>query len=233
MNFDRNIFNELSQSSINDDDKDTYWNLLKNEFLGSFSKIERLDYNPSTITQQRDYQLGPFSNNAWFAKTNITTQNKGSLFGKKIAIKDNISLANVPMELGTNLMKSFIPNSDATVVTRILNAGGTIAGKSVSENLFCAGSSFTADTGAIENPKVPGYSAGGSSSGSAALLASGQVDIALGCDQTGSIRIPSAWCGLYGFKASRGMIPYTGIVSVDQLLDSVGPMATVKGSLKM
>src|SRR5699024_3171928 len=71
----------------------------------------------------------------------------------------------------------------------------------------------------------PGYSAGGSSSGSAALVAGGEVDFALGCDQTGSIRIPASWCGIYGFKPSRGVVPYTGIGSVDQLLDYVGPMS--------
>ena len=163
--------------------------------------------------------------NAWFVKTNIKNNKKGILKGKKIAIKDNIAIADVPMSLGTKLMKGYKPKEDATVIIRLLKEGANIVGKSVSENMFVAGSSYTADTGPVNNPKMPGFSAGGSSSGSAALVASMQVDGALGCDQTGSIRIPCAWCGIYGLKPTRGLVPYTGIASVDQLLDTVGPIA--------
>src|SRR5699024_12230625 len=75
------------------------------------------------------------------------------------------------------------------------------------------------------NEQLSGCSAGGASSGSVALVAGGAVDFALACDQTGSIRIPSSWCGIYGFRPSRGVVPYTGIGSVDKLLDHVGPMS--------
>src|SRR5439155_1662480 len=83
-----------------------------------------------------------------------------------------------------------LTDEDATIVTRILDAGGEIAGKSVCESLCLSCSSHTADTGPTHNPHKRGYSAGGSSSGSAALLAAGAVDLAIGGDQGGSIRMP-------------------------------------------
>jgi amidase len=76
----------------------------------------------------------------------------------------------------------------------------------------------------VRNPHHPDYSAGGSSSGSAALVASGSVDLALGCDQAGSIRIPSSWCGAVGMKPTHGLVPYTGILGMEGMLDYVGPI---------
>jgi amidase len=113
---------------------------------------------------------------------------------------------------------------DATVVTRILAAGGVIQGKSVCENLSRGAVSITAATGPVSNPYASGYSAGGSSSGTGALVGSGAVDMGIGCDQGGSIRIPASLCGLYGFKPTIGLVPYTGIASNDASLDYVGPM---------
>ena len=80
---------------------------------------------------------------------------------------------------------------------------------------------------AVHNPHREGYSAGGSSSGSAALVAGGEVDLAIGCDQAGSIRMPSALCGIVGLKPTYGLVPYTGIQGPNTF-DPVGPMtATV------
>jgi len=80
----------------------------------------------------------------------------------------------------------------------------------------------------VHNPRKPGYSAGGSSSGSAALVAAGEVDMAIGGDQGGSIRIPASYCGIYGMKPTHGLVPYTGIMPIELTLDHSGPMtATV------
>lgn len=76
----------------------------------------------------------------------------------------------------------------------------------------------------MHNPYAHGFSAGGSSSGTATLVASGATDMGIGCDQGGSIRIPASLCGLYGFKPTVGLVPYTGIASNDACLDFVGPM---------
>lgn len=113
---------------------------------------------------------------------------------------------------------------DATVVTRILEAGGIIKGKSVCENMCHSATSSSAATGSVHNPYAPGYSSGGSSSGSGALVAGDEVDIALGADQGGSVRVPAGWCGLYGLKPTFGLVPYTGSGSNEPTNDHIGPM---------
>lgn len=133
-------------------------------------------------------------------------------------------MAGVPCLVGTDSFTGWTPKLDATVVTRVLENGGIVTGKSVCENLSRGAVSITAATGPVQNPYAPGYNAGGSSSGTAALVASGAADMGLGCDQGGSIRIPAALCGLYGFKPTFGLVPYTGINSIDASLDFVGPI---------
>jgi amidase len=119
--------------------------------------------------------------------------------------------------------------SDGFRRTRILAAGGTIAGKTVCENLSYSGHSHTNWPDRVQNPRAPGHAAGGSSSGSAAVIAAGEVPLALGCDQGGSIRIPAAWSGIVGLKPTHGLVPYTGICALEASIDHVGPMgATVE-----
>ena len=84
--------------------------------------------------------------------------------------------------------------------------------------------SDTSITGPVQNPYADGYSTGGSSSGSGRLVASGQVDVAIGADQGGSIRLPSAHCGLVGLKPTWGLVPYTGCISLEATIDHAGPM---------
>ena len=121
-------------------------------------------------------------------------------------------------------MEGYTPEIDATIVTRILQAGGTIAGKAHCENFCLSGGSHTNAAGPVHNPWKRGYMAGGSSSGSAALVAAGEVDMAIGGDQGGSIRIPSSNCGVYGMKPTHGLVPYTGIMPIEQTIDHVGPI---------
>jgi amidase len=129
---------------------------------------------------------------------------------------------------GASTLQGYVPDVDATVVTRILDAGGTIAGKAHCEYFCLSGGSHTNATGPVHNPRRQGYSAGGSSSGSAALVAAGEVDMAIGGDQGGSIRIPAAFCGIYGMKPTHGLVPYTGVMPIEVTIDHVGPMtATV------
>ena len=106
-----------------------------------------------------------------------------------------------------------------------MDAGALITGKSACENACLEGVSDTSCTGNVSNPWAEGYSCGGSSSGSGRLVASGTVDMAIGCDQGGSIRIPSANCGIVGLKPTWGLVPYTGIVSLEATIDHTGPMA--------
>ncbi len=166
--------------------------------------------------------------NAWYYKTTIQGAEAGILTGKTIVLKDNVCLAGVPMMNGASTLQGYVPEIDATIVTRILEAGGTILGKAHCEYFCFSGGSHTSALGPVINPRKEGHSAGGSSSGSAALVAAGEVDMAIGGDQGGSIRIPSSYCGVAGMKPTHGLVPYTGIMPIELTLDHTGPItATV------
>ena len=162
--------------------------------------------------------------NAWYVKTEIKGAPSGKLKGKTVALKDNICLAGVPMMNGASTLEGYIPDIDATIVTRILDAGGTIVGKTHCEYFCFSGGSHTNATGPVHNPHKMGYSAGGSSSGSGVVVATGEVDMAIGGDQGGSIRMPGSWCGIYGMKGTHGLVPYTGVMPIEITLDHTGPM---------
>jgi len=162
--------------------------------------------------------------NAWYVKTTVRGAETGKLAGKTIALKDNIMLAGVPMMNGSATLEGYMPDIDATVVERILDAGGTILGKTHCEAFCLSGGSHTNVTGPVHNPHRHGHSAGGSSSGSGVVVARGEADMALGGDQGGSIRIPASFCGIYGMKGTHGLVPYTGIMPIEITIDHVGPM---------
>lgn len=171
---------------------------------------------------------------AWYVTTDIRGVSDGPLAGRRVAVKDNIAVAGVPMMNGSATVEGFVPRRDATVVTRLLAAGATIAGKAVCEELCFDGGSHTARTGPVRNPWDRSKSTGGSSSGSAALVAAGDVDMALGGDQAGSIRIPSSFCGTVGHKPTHGLVPYTGAFPIENTLDHVGPITrTVRDAALM
>jgi amidase len=176
--------------------------------------------NPGYYPDPEENRLG-----AWYRKTSIKKTNKGKLSGKTIVLKDNVCLAGVPMMNGSATLEGYIPDIDATIVNRILDEGGEIVGKAVCEDLCFSGGSHTPYTGPVRNPYNSNHSAGGSSGGSAALVANGEVDMAIGGDQAGSIRIPSSWCGVVGLKPTYGLVPYTGIFPIEVTLDHVGPIA--------
>jgi amidase len=163
--------------------------------------------------------------NAWYVTASIKGAPTGPLAGKKIVIKDNVCVAGLPMMNGSKVMEGFVPQTDATVVTRLLDAGAEITGKSVCESFCMSFGSHTGDTGFVLNPHDRTRTTGGSSSGSAALVASNVVDMAIGCDEGGSIRVPSAFCGIVGLKPTWGLVPFTGIFPLEMTIDHVGPMA--------
>ncbi|GAB7334393.1 hypothetical protein MBLNU13_g06403t1 [Cladosporium sp. NU13] len=147
------------------------------------------------------------------------------LNGKTVCLKDCIAVAGVPQFFGSDAFPAWTPKTDATVVTRVLNAGADIVGTATCENFCNSTSSFTSAQGTVHNPHSTGYSSGGSTSGGAALVAGNVVDIAIGTDQGGSIRVPAALCGCVGFKPTHGLVPYTGITSGDPIDDHAGPIA--------
>ncbi|MGH3196361.1 MAG: amidase [Streptosporangiaceae bacterium] len=196
--------------------------------LSSWDAVERLYTDNAPSAPKRTWERPDDADNplgAWYVTTSITGKEDGPLAGRSVAIKDNTAVAGVPMMNGSWTVEGYLPARDATIVTRLLDAGATIAGKTVCEDLCFSGGSHTSRTGPVRNPWDTTRSAGGSSSGSAALLASGVVDIATGGDQGGSVRIPAAYCGVVGHKPTHGLVPYTGAFPIEQTIDHLGPMA--------
>jgi amidase len=165
---------------------------------------------------------------AWIAKTDIKGAKSGKLAGKKVAVKDTYSLAGVPLTNGASVLEGYVPEFDATVITRLLDAGADIVGKTVCEYFSFSSGAATSTSGPVHNPRAWGHTPGGSSTGSAAVVAAGEVDMATGGDQAGSIRIPAALSGIVGIKPTFGLVPYTGIMGSDPTIDHAGPLtATV------
>jgi amidase len=201
---------------------------LSQGVLAAFSRLDQLTEGRLPLNYHRDngHRPSPSENpfNAWYWKCSIKGAPSGKLKGKRVVVKDNICVARIPMMNGSDVLKGYVPDVDATVVTRVLDAGGEIVGKAVCESFCLSGGSHLADTGPVENPRKPGYSAGGSSSGSAALVGAGEVEMSIAADQAGSIRVPSSWSGIFGMKPTYGLVPYTGASSLEFTIDHLGPM---------
>jgi amidase len=208
-----------------------YLEVLERTFA-SYDRVNQLpDYLPPVrYPRTPGYRPGASENplNAWAAKSEVRGAAHGPLSGKRVVLKDNICLAGVPMMNGASTLEGYVPDVDATLVTRILDAGGTIVGKAHCEYFCLSGGSHTSALGPVHNPYKHGYSAGGSSSGCGALVGAGEVEMAIGGDQGGSIRMPACWSGCYGMKATHGLVPYTGVMPIEATIDHTGPMtATV------
>ncbi len=200
---------------------------------GTFQVYDRVAQLPDNLPAVRyprtpGYRPGPAENplNAWAVKSEVRGAAHGPLSGKRVVLKDNVCLAGVPMMNGARTLEGYVPDIDATIVTRMLDAGATIVGKAHCESFCLSGGSHTTQMGPVHNPYRYGYSAGGSSCGSAALVGSGEVEIAIGGDQGGSIRMPSGWSGCYGMKPTHGLVPYTGVMPIEATIDHTGPMTT-------
>lgn len=199
---------------------------------GVFRSCERIDSAdghrlPVKYARGGAWKPEPEDNplNAWAWRCSVEGASEGLLAGRTVVLKDIIPVAGVPMSAGSALLQGHASDFDATIVTRILDAGGTIVGVAATEDMCLSGASVSAVTGMISNPQDPSRSAGGSSSGVAALVGSGACDVGIGADQGGSIRIPSSLSGVFGMKPTYGLIPYTGCIPIDVSVDYVGPMA--------
>ncbi|WP_315834668.1 amidase [Bradyrhizobium prioriisuperbiae] len=218
--------------SLTDDDVGSFRGLMQGS-IDAYNAIASMPDEIPAVKYPRTpgYRPGPDENprNAWYYKSSVKGASSGKLKGKTVALKDNIMLAGVPMMNGSSTLEGYVPDFDATIVTRMLDAGAEIMGKVHCEHFCLSGGSHTNSTGAVHNPHKMGYSAGGSSSGSGVVVALGEVDMAIGGDQGGSIRMPSSFCGTYGMKPTWGLVPYTGIMPIEVYVDHTGPMtATVE-----
>jgi amidase len=206
--------------------------------LTSYDVVERLyAQRLPAPPPERDWRRpaeGANGLGAWYVTCDITEAEGGPLAGRRVAVKDNVAVAGLPMMNGSATVEGYVPRRDATVVARLLAAGATIAGKAVCEELCFDGGSHTAKTGPVRNPWNLAKTTGGSSSGSAALVAAGEADMAIGGDQAGSIRIPSSFCGTVGHKPTYGLVPYTGAFPIENTIDHLGPITrTVRDAALM
>lgn len=141
------------------------------------------------------------------------------LWGLPVAVKDIIDTFDFPTACGSPIHAGRYALGDATVVRRLRDAGAVIFGKTVTTEFA------TFQPGPTRNPHDPGHTPGGSSSGSAAAVAAGVVPVALGTQTNGSVLRPASYCGVYGFKPSRGLLPRTGVFPQSPTLDQVGVFA--------
>jgi len=151
----------------------------------------------------------------------------GSLHGIPVGVKDIFDTADLPTERGTPLCKGRIPTEDSAVVEKLKEAGAIIMGKTVTTEFAFMHPSET------RNPHNSDYSPGGSSSGSAASVAAGHVSLAVGSQTNGSVVRPASFCGVYGFKPSRGLISRYGALETSNTLDQVGLFARDVGDIAL
>jgi aspartyl-tRNA(Asn)/glutamyl-tRNA(Gln) amidotransferase subunit A len=146
--------------------------------------------------------------------------------GEPVAVKDLLDTAGLTTTYGSALFADHVPAVGADAVRLIEEAGYAVAGKTNLHEFAYGISSQNAHYGTVPNPVGPGRLAGGSSGGSAAAIAAGDVELALGSDSAGSIRIPAAWCGNVGFKPTHGLVSVEGCFPLAPSYDVVGPMAS-------
>ena len=146
--------------------------------------------------------------------------------GTPVAVKDLLDTAGLVTTYGSALFTDHVPATSAASVLLLEAAGFAVAGKTNLHEFAYGISSQNPHFGTAPNPRGPGRLAGGSSGGSAAAIATGSVELALGTDSGGSIRIPAAWCGTVGFKPTYGLVPSDGCFPLAASYDHVGPMAS-------
>ena len=149
----------------------------------------------------------------------------GALAGLTVGMKANIVVAGMPCTAGCEVYRGRVATKDAAVVTKLRAAGAAIIGMLNMEEAALGAKTDNPWFGKTQNPHKTGYTPGGSSGGSGSAVAAGLCDIALGTDTMGSVRIPAAYCGVYGFKPAQTSVSQEGLELAEEWLDCIGPLA--------
>jgi len=145
--------------------------------------------------------------------------------GRRLAVKDNIDVAGMPCAGGMEVLRGRIAQTDAPCVARLKAAGYAVVGKTLMDEAAFGATGDNPWFGRCHNPARHGYTPGGSSAGSAAAVAAGLCDAALGTDTLGSVRIPASYCGVVGYLPGRGLIDSAGVMPLMPEFDRVGVLA--------
>jgi len=155
----------------------------------------------------------------------IKNKKAGKLAGKIICVKANICVKGMHTSCASKVLENYVATYDATVIKRIKEEDGLIIGYCNQDEFACGGSGETSAFGPTKNPLNKKLISGGSSSGSAAAVAAGFCDIALGSDTGGSIRNPASFCGIVGVKPTYASVSRYGLIDLSMSLDQIGPLA--------